>query len=464
VPTLQEIVQVNVSVESAPLTPASFGRAAIFGLNQTIAPDDYRLYTSLQGMTDDGFLTTDAEYLAAQALLAQSAISGRQVEDFIVARRLTPVAQVETLSVTAYDAASTYNVTIGGPGFADVTVNVPANTDADTTEADIATAINGSAAGPFVTADASGADLTLTSARAGVPFTVSVSVTGGAGTISSTNTTPNVGLPEDLARVVAAGAEFYCCLTTDRDAGDIEALSAAIESHTPNKIFIAQSSDTAIDDAAYNPASIHTDIASELKGNLRNRTALIYHEAGTEYADAAWAGRMLPFNPGTATWALKQLSGVTATSMTDSEYAIVTGTRTAPTSGKNANVYVPHGSQVSVTQRGMMASGRFIDVQIVADYLQNQVLTSVGNLLLSQPKIPYDSSGIIRVENAVRAPLQAAKESGILASDREINVSVPESANVPSADRTNRVLNNVNASVYYSGAIHHVRIDLKVQL
>lgn len=462
-PTLSEIVQVNVSVESAPLTPASFGRAAIFGVHTRFV-DDYRLYTTLAGMTDDGFLTTDAEYLAAQSLLAQSAISGRQVQDFIVARRATPVAQVETGTVT-YEAAQSITTVIGGAGHADITIQTPTNASAIQTATDHVADLNGDAtfALYYNAVDNADGTFSITALRAGVPFTVSGSATGAAD-LEYANLTASVGLPEDLARVVAAGAEFYCCLTTDRDAGDIEAFSAAIESHEPPKILIAQSSDTAIDDAAYNPASIHTDIASELKGNTRNRTALVYHETGSEYADAAWAGRMLPFNPGTATWALKQLSGVTASSLTDTEYSRVTGTKTAPTSGKNANVYVPHGSQVSVTQRGMMASGRFIDVQIVADWLQNQVLTGVGNLLLSQPKIPYDSSGIIQVKNAVFAPLQAAKESGVLASDEDIVVSVPLSEDVPAADRTNRVLNNVTASVVYSGAIHHAQINIKVQL
>lgn len=465
-PDISEIVDVTISVEEAALTPAAFGRPAIFGPATALGSDDYALYTTLAGMIDDGFLTTDDEYEMAVALLAQANISGRRVTDWIVARRDTPVAQVQTLAVV-YDVASTYNVTIGGPNFPDTTVNVAATVDADTTEAAIATAINASAAAPFVTASAAGPDITITSDRAGVPISVTVSVTGGAGTLSNATTTANVGLPEDLARVVAAGAEWYATLITDRDAGDIEAMSAAIEAHTPPKIFIPMSVDTDIDDAAYDgssPAGINADIASELKGNNRNRTALFYHETASEFADGAFAGRSLPYTPGTITWALKELSGVTANSMTDGEYAIVTGTKTAPTSGKNANTLVPHGSQVSVTQRGMMASGRFIDVQIVADYLQNQVQVSVANLLLSAPKLPYDTSGIQRVAMAVRAPLQAAKEAGILASDRDITVTVPDSALVSSSDRTNRVLNNVTASVVYSGGIHYVQINIVVSL
>lgn len=467
---LSEIVEVAVSVEEAALTPAAFGRPAIFGATQAFPSDDYQLYTTLDGMVDAGFLTTDAEYLEAAALLAQANISGRRVTDWIVVRRETPVAQVQTL-VVGHNATSIYNVVIGGPGFVDVTVTVNNSTNTYTTAtllaAAIDAAIDASAAAPFVTAGSSGANVTITSDRAGVPISVTVSVTGGAGTLSNTTTTANVGLPEDLARAVAAGAEWYATLTTDRDAGDIEALSAAIESATPPKIFIAMTADSDVPTPAYDnstPANALADIGSELKTNNRNRTALFYHSQLSEYADAAFAGRSLPYTPGTITWALKELSGITPDGLTDTQFANMTGTKTAPTSGKNVNVIVPHGSQVSVTQRGMMASGRFIDVQIVADYLQNQMQVSVANLLLSAPKLPYDTSGILRVSGAARAPLQAAKEAGILASDRDITVSVPTSASVSSTDRTTRVLNNVTASVVYSGGIHYVQINLSVGL
>jgi hypothetical protein len=251
---------------------------------------------------------------------------------------------------------------------------------------------------------------------------------------------------------------------TDRASGDIEAFSSAIESHIPPKTLFPQSAEAALIAAAYNPASIHLDIGSELKGNNRNRTGLWYHAATLEGLASAAAGNNLPFDPGTRTWAVKELSGITADALTDTQYAFLTGTAQAPASGKNVNVFVPFGPQVSVTNRGMMASGRFIDVQIVADWLANQVQVSVANLLLGNGKIPYDTSGIELVSMAVLQPLQAAKDDGILAQDQEIVVSTPDSASVPVTDRVARQLNNVTASVVYSGAIQNVQIDITVQL
>ena len=243
-PTIDEIVSVNVLVQSAPLTPAGFGRAAIFGVHTRFA-EDFRLYTSIQGMLDDGFLATDPETVEATSLLAQSAISGRRVPDFYQARRLTPVAQQDDGTVT-FDAAQTVTSIIGGPNHADVTIATATNTTAAQTAIDHAADINGDVTlGPLYTATPVGDDVQLVSDRPGVPFIVTGAGTGSAD-ISYANVVPNVGLPEDLARVLAAGAEWYCSLTTDRDSGDIEAFSSATEATTPVKILGAQSAEAAI--------------------------------------------------------------------------------------------------------------------------------------------------------------------------------------------------------------------------
>ena len=182
---LGQVVNVTVSLDTAPLSPAAFGRAAIFGPNAAAVGTTY---TSLSGMTADGIATTDQEYAEAAALLAQSSETGRKVSDWLVGQRSTAVAQIDTGTVT-YDASSTYSITLSGKGIASGTVGpVAANTDADTTATDIASAIDGSSFGSRVNcAGVGGAsgDYTVTSAQAGIPFTMAVAVTGGAGTRAS---------------------------------------------------------------------------------------------------------------------------------------------------------------------------------------------------------------------------------------------------------------------------------------
>jgi hypothetical protein len=93
----------------------------------------------------------------------------------------TAVAQVDTVSVTGMHgtpASTTYVLTVGSSPYT-TTVSVAGDTDAATTEAALATAWN-AATHPYctgVTADSSGADVTLTADDAGLPFTVAASVT-----------------------------------------------------------------------------------------------------------------------------------------------------------------------------------------------------------------------------------------------------------------------------------------------
>ena len=92
------------------------------------------------------------------------------------------VSQVATTQITAFDAATTYKVTIGG-----ITVSVAGDTDADTTAAALKAALSGSDH-PYFTAitwTVATDTITGTAATAGVPFVFSTSATGGTGTISA---------------------------------------------------------------------------------------------------------------------------------------------------------------------------------------------------------------------------------------------------------------------------------------
>lgn len=92
------------------------------------------------------------------------------------------VTQVSSATVTAYDAATTYKLTVAG-----LTVSAVGNTDVNTTAEDLKTAWNASTYPYFTAALAtrSGAAVILTANVAGVPFTVTSSVTGGTGTIGA---------------------------------------------------------------------------------------------------------------------------------------------------------------------------------------------------------------------------------------------------------------------------------------
>lgn len=106
------------------------------------------------------------------------------------------IAQVDTVQITGYDAATTYILTIG-----DKTIEVLGTTDVDGTAAALSAAWNlsGEPEVKEVVATVATDTVTLTASATGTPNTVTSSVTGGAGTIGAvTAVTANSG-PNDAS-------------------------------------------------------------------------------------------------------------------------------------------------------------------------------------------------------------------------------------------------------------------------
>jgi hypothetical protein len=102
----------------------------------------------------------------------------------------TAVAQVDTIQITAFDAATTYSVDIGG-----VVVSVIGNTSVNQTATDLHAALTGASAeantiyfdeGVTITWTVATDTVTATAFVPGVPFEITASVTGGTGTLSHT--------------------------------------------------------------------------------------------------------------------------------------------------------------------------------------------------------------------------------------------------------------------------------------
>lgn len=149
----------------------------------------------------------------------------------------TAVAQVTTVQVTGYDAATTYKITVAGEDI----VSELGVTDADGTASAISSAWNAST-NPLatqVTASVATDTVTFTADNAGEPFTLSSSVTGGSGTIGAASTStassgPNDwstaanwsdgSVPVDTDTVIIAGISTPICWGLDQNTVDLTEL------------------------------------------------------------------------------------------------------------------------------------------------------------------------------------------------------------------------------------------------
>lgn len=232
--------------------------------------------------------------------------------------------------------------------------------------------------------------------------------------------------------------------TTDAITAELLQVAAWVESQ--KKVSILETND-----ANVLLSSSTTDAASQLKALKYKRTLCLYRAASHagEYAAAAWLGKVLPYTPGAANWAYKTLSGVTADGINVSQKLVA--------QSKRANTYSTIAG-VDVTEQGVVGSGEFADVTEGLDWVESNLQTTVFAALASQAKIAYDDGGIEAVANLVLSVLRKAASMGILQGD-SITVTVPEYADIATADKTARNLPDVKFTALVEGAINTIQIS-----
>lgn len=247
-----------------------------------------------------------------------------------------------------------------------------------------------------------------------------------------------------LDAINAYSDDWYALVMASRTHADQVAAAGWIEAR--KKIFFARTNAAGVIDGAST-----TDIAYVTSNAGYDRTFVIYHNAATdEFIDAAVAGTMLPRAPGSATYAFKTLSGISANKMTASA-------ETA-TLNKNANVYTTIGG-ARILREGRMASGEFADIITGIDWFESRLQERIFARFVNLPKIPFTDAGIAIVENEIRAQLNEGITAQLIATDPPFTVTVPLVADISANDRANRLLPDVSFFAYLSGAVHKTNIS-----
>jgi len=450
---LRDIVEITIDRQTQTVSQAGFGTPAIiaeFATDKTVlAFDRYRDYGSIDEMTDDGWLSSDAVYQAAAAIFSQNPrpdtvkVGRIDKADANLTASLAAVAAVNddwyTFAVlpnqdskVIFDAdfvtANSIVFTINGTA---VTA-VPFDTDQATTMAALETQIEADIANSVVTIDPlDTTSRTLLITVDGYPAnTVSVVVTGGASQPGSTIYTGHSLITEQNIKDAAAWAE------------------------TQKKLFGFTSDQADIK----NPA-LDTDIFSFLKAQGYDRTFMCFHTSpngadAPEWMETAWPGECLPFDPGSQTWAYKTLAGVAV-------YPLTSGERTAILN-KNGNIYTLTGG-VNITEQGKVASGEYIDIMRGLDWLEARIQEAIFGQLVANRKIGFTDEGIALVENALKGVLALAEGQGVLTPGLT-TTTVPKAVDVPTAEKAARNLPDVKFEAVLQGAIHTVVVKGTVSL
>jgi hypothetical protein len=266
---LKDIVEVNITRETARVTQTGFGTLMIFGEHARFL-DRSRSYNDPDDMLDDGFLTTDLHYLAAVKAMSQEVSPPL----FKIGRKLGDYNAIQKITFVGLATAGTWTLTLDG----DTTAGIAW----DATLSAIESAIEGLTAITSVSVSGSLATgLTIEFLNPGLqPInTVTVDVSALTGITSASVSVIQIGSANEswtdglaALRNVGAGGDddWYALNITSREKQDILDISAAIEAASTPKLFFAVSEDSDIAD------SVATDLASALKGFNYDRTAPSY--------------------------------------------------------------------------------------------------------------------------------------------------------------------------------------------
>lgn len=435
---------VTISLATVSAQAKGFGIALILGSsNRFTGGALYATYSSAAGMLVAGggvFMNNDPEYLAAVAYFSQYP----SPQTVMVGYAPADVAQVSTLTPTVQNSTP-YSVTINGVAS---TITSGSSATASAIVTALAAAINAqSPALPVVTSGST--TLILTSSTAGLAFTISAS-----SNLAIVTSPGDVGPDTALTNIVAAGGTaWYALISVSRTVQDILDCASWIETNgsTGLYIYIACSADSAVG------TSVTTDVASQLQAKSYTRTLYFWSSYQAQYPDAALAGVMLPYTPGSATAAWKTLIGITPDTA-----ATLTATVLSNFASKNVNYYTTvYG--VAVTQPGIEAGGKWLDQIIGLDWISSTAQQALFNVLINNPKVPYTDPGITQLCNALRGTLKQAVTNGILAKGTSSAgvpypngyiVTQPLASSFTGTQKNSRLLPSVPFSGLLAGAIN----------
>lgn len=434
--TLDDIVSVNISLQSTGVSQGNFGTPMIVAPLMSF-PERVRTYTSYTAAVTDGLpplvLTALSDCFGQSPKPTRVKVGRRDVLTAIVT--VSPVANSTTYSFTV--GADVYSFTSGASATAtEIVTGLAAAVLADTGEIIAATVVGETLSLAWIDGDIIDA------------ITLGNNLAWGAIAPLSAGTP----VADDLTAIINADNDWYGLVLVER----VKAtqLAAAAWTEATEKLFI-----TATDEAGALLQATTDDLISQLQDLNYYRTAVLYHtNAATEFPDAAWAGRVFTIAPGGETWALKQLASITPNTLSATQKGVV--------EAKGGNTFEFYQTSLAMTSPGKVVSGEWIDVIRFRDWLKDNVQTNMVQMMVNRAKVPYTDGGIQLCVNNLRGSLQQGQNAGGIAPDElDANgasvpgfvITYPLASEVSSVVKATRVL-SLGFTARLAGAIHAVTV------
>lgn len=254
------------------------------------------------------------------------------------------------------------------------------------------------------------------------------------------------GVATDLTAIKNSNNSWYGLVTVFNSEGLVNAAAAWVEANT--KLYGPAVQDTAIPQIA---ASTATDAAHDFKVASYARSWVFAHPSPDEFADAAEMGKFFPKNPGSETWRMKTLTGVTEETYSDTEVTNM--------EDKRASFYYDLGGVGVVGGDAVTGSGEYIDVTRFLDWYTSELQAKIANLAIQSDKIPFTNPGIDSIEAKVVQQNKAGIRAGGIAPGTD-SVTAPDVNDISTEDKQARELADVVSTFDLAGAIHHTTVTV----
>lgn len=451
----EEIVDVTIADATQPLSTTSFNLPLILATHNVFSTRTQR-YTSLSALTSAGFAQTSAVYKQASLIFGQNVNTPTSV---LVGRRAMTTAVV---SFTAVNDAI-YTVTLRS-GTSYKTFSYTA--DSTATASEIATGLQTLIAADvtwnaIVTATVATSTIVLTPI-VGKYFDVSV----GANSTVAFNSVEAIA--DTMTAIDAENSDWYW-LTADTHV-DADVLALASYAEANKKQYITSSQATAVRDKTVGNILLQL----QALGYECTTFAKWKADADSTYPEAAivgcMAGRDLDAN-GTDSLNGKTLVGIQTDTLT------VTQKDNIVSSG--GNIYDSFRSS-GFYREGRTVGGKYLDLVVFKHWLRVRIQESVGSYLKRQSDvgraIRFTTDGIATIQQAIyNNPINVGIQNKTISNetprqadgtveDWRPKVTIPNLADITTDDLANRILNNVQVEVIYTGFIHTAKITANVLL
>lgn len=190
----------------------------------------------------------------------------------------------------------------------------------------------------------------------------------------------------------------------------------------------------------------------DLSAAENDRTVLIHCPNSYQFGGARWVGMGAAKDPGSITWALETLTGLTPKRLTTTQKGYL--------EADNINHYQTV-SGLSITRPGKVASGEWIDIMHGLDALEADIQETFLGLVANRDKVPFTAAGLDLIGGGILASLRrfegTVEEPGLIEAGTSY-VTMPEITAVSSADKIARRLTGVRFGGTLAGAIHSAEL------